>query len=78
MTKFVCGIRHKESRVLYGLAIVDDLQHWHNEIKAMLKSNPESAFAMFPKDYELAYMEIKTDDKAFSSCALPSFDAERV
>ena len=78
MTKFVCGIRHLESRVFYGLAVVDDLQHWHNEVKAMLKSNPKSAFAMFPNDYELAYMEIKTDDKAFVSCALPSFGDERM
>ncbi len=78
MPKFVCGIRHKESRVFYGLTVVDDLQHWHNEVKAMLKSNPNSAFAMFPNDYELAYMLINSDDKAFNSVALAPASDERV
>ena len=71
MKKFICGIRHKESKVIYGPQVVDDVKHWSNEIKAFLSANATSSFAMFPADYELVYKEVDTNDDSFVSACLP-------
>lgn len=72
MKKFVCGIRHKESKVIYGPQVVDDVKHWTNEIKAFLSANATSSFAMFPADYELVYKEFDTNDDSFVGVCLPN------
>ena len=71
MKKFICGIRHKESKVIYGPQVVDDVKHWSNEIKAFLSANATSSFAMFPADYELVYKEFDTNDDSFVCVSLP-------
>ena len=62
MTKFVVGIRHKDSMACRGLVVVDDPKFAVNEIKAAIKSNPACAYAMFPSDYEIIIKEITIDE----------------
>lgn len=61
MKHYVVGIRHNESGVVRGLTVVDDVRHWVNEVRAGVKSNPTSAYAMFGKDYSLVVKEIALD-----------------
>lgn len=60
-SRYVVGIRHKESGLLRGLVVCDDPQFVVNDIRASVKSTPNCAYAMFPADYEIIVKEINCD-----------------
>ena len=62
MSKYVIGIRHKDSKSCRGLTVVDDPSSSVNDIKASIKANPTCAYAMFPLDYEIIVKEISLDE----------------
>ena len=69
-SRYVVGIRHKESASLRGLVVCDDPQFVINDIRASVKAAPSSAYAMFPSDYEIIVKEISCDevDSSFPLC----------
>lgn len=52
------GIRHKASMATRLMGCFEDLGFFLNEFKASLRSNPSSAYAMFPDDYELVSVPV--------------------
>lgn len=60
-SRFVVGIRHKESGLLRGLVVCDDPQFVINDIRASIKGTPNCAYAMFSSDYEIIVKEISCD-----------------
>lgn len=61
-SRYVVGIRHKESSLLRGLVVCDDPQFVVNDIRASIKGTPNCAYAMFPTDYEIIIKEISIDE----------------
>lgn len=62
MTKYVIGIRHKDSKSCRGLVVVDDPKSAINDIKAGIKANPACAYAIFPSDYEIFIKEVNLNE----------------
>lgn len=68
MTKYVIGIRHKDSKSCRGLVVVDDPKSAINDIKASIKSNSACAYALFPDDYEIIIKEVNIDEVDTCAC----------
>ena len=62
MNRYIVGIRHKDSKVCRGLAVVDDPRSAVNDIKASVKANPTCAYAMFPNDYEIVVKDVNLEE----------------
>lgn len=58
MKKYVVGIRAKDSGVVRGLTVVEDVQSYVREIRAGVKANPSCAYGTYPDDYDIVCNEL--------------------
>lgn len=69
MKRFIVGIRAKDSKVIRGMQVVEDLQSFVRDVKAGVKANPACAYALFPNDYEIVYTELTESNVNWDSVA---------
>ena len=65
-SKYLVGVRHKESGSVRGLVVCEDPKFVVNDIRASIRSTPNCAYAMFPDDYEIVVKEV--DCVSFDCC----------
>lgn len=57
-SKFIFGLFDNKAERAINLSLVDNPSHSLNDLRAFVRNHSESAYAMFPEDYFVAWKEI--------------------
>lgn len=59
--KYICGIRHTKSGQFKSIVVVDDADSYVTDIRTFVHNHPESAYALFPDDFEVVCFALDLD-----------------